>query len=61
MALDIGPHLAQGAVVSEGTQMTLNLKPLALEDHCLLMWIPCLLHGVPLAPDLGPQPALGAP
>ena len=57
----MGLHLAPGAMVSEGALLTLDLEPLALGAHCLLIWSPCLLHGAPLALDLGPQLAPGAP
>ena len=54
LAVDMGPHLGPGAMVSEGSQLTLDLEPLALGAHCLLIWSLCLLHGAPLALGLGP-------
>ena len=57
----MGLHQAPGAMASEGAPLTLDLEPLALGAHCLLIWSPCLFHGAPLALDLGLQPAPGAP
>ena len=48
-------------MVSEGAQLTFDLDSLALGAHCLLIWSPRLLHEAPLALDLGPYPAPGAP
>ena len=77
LAFDVWPQLAQGALGSSkgayltvdlGTSLalgaaplTLDLEPLALGAHCLLIWGPCLFHGAPLALDLGSQSAPGAP
>ena len=44
-----------------GAPLTIALEPLALGAHCHLIWSPCLLHGTPLALDLGPQLSPGAP
>ena len=60
LALDMEPCLAPGAMVSEGAPLTLELEPLVLEAHYLLIWSPCLPHGAPLAFDLRPQLAPGA-
>ena len=46
LALDMGPHLASGAMVFKGAQLTLDLEPLAVWAHCILIWSPFLLHGV---------------
>ena len=61
LAHDMRPHLAPGAMVSEGAQLTLYSEPLAIGAHCLLIGSSCLHHEAPLALDLGPQPAPGAP
>ena len=47
-------------MVSEGAPLTLDLEPLALGAHCLLVWIPALSMGLHWL-DLGPQPASGNP
>ena len=47
--------------ISEGHQLTLDLEPLALGAHRILVLSPCLLHGAPLALDLGLWSAPGAP
>ena len=61
LAVDMGLHLGPGAMVSGGlSPLALDLQPLALGVHRLLIWIPCLLHGAPLVIDLGTQPAPGA-
>ena len=39
-------------MVSERAPLTLDLEPLALGAHCLLIWNPRMFHGAPLAPDL---------
>ena len=61
LVLDMGFHSALGAMESEGAPLTLDLESLAPGAHGLLIWSPCLLHGSPMALDLGPQPAPGAP
>ena len=57
----MGFHPAPGAIASEGALLTLDIEPLALVAHFLLIWSPCWFHGAPLALDLGPQPSPGAP
>ena len=61
LPVDMGPHLGPGVMASEGAQLTIDLEPLAQGANCLLIWGPCLLHGTPLALDLEPEPAPGAP
>ena len=56
LAFDLEPQLSQGALgFSKGALLTLDLENLDCSmGHCLLTWSPCLLHGAPLALDLGP-------
>ena len=45
LAPDIGPYLVPGGMVSEVAPLTVDLEPLALGAHCILIWSPSLLHG----------------